>query len=70
MGQKINALVDFLSEFFAARKGLLILIGIVLVLCNGLLQFFPDIGWIGTSNLLLHLGIIIALIGVLLAWAL
>jgi hypothetical protein len=70
MGQKLNALVDFLSEFFAARKGLLILVGIVLVLCNALLQFFPDIGWVGTSNLLLHLGIVVALIGVLLAWAL
>jgi hypothetical protein len=70
MGQKLNALVDFLSEFFAARKGLLILLGIILVLCNALLQFFPNIGWLGTSNLLLHLGVIIALIGVLLAWAL
>ena len=70
MGNRLNALVDFLSEFFATRKGLLILVGIILVLCNALLQFFPDIGWLGTSNLLLHLGIIIALIGVLLAWAL
>jgi hypothetical protein len=70
MGQKLNALVDVLSEFIAARKGLLILVGIVLVLCNALLQFIPDIGWLGTSNLLLHLGIVIALIGVLLAWAL
>jgi hypothetical protein len=70
MGNRLNALVDFLSEFFATRKGLLILVGIILVLCNALLQFFPDIGWLGTSNLLLHLGIVIALIGVLLAWAL
>jgi hypothetical protein len=70
MGNRLNALVDFLSEFFATRKGLLILVGIILVLCNALLQFFPDIGWLGTSNLLLHLGVVIALIGVLLAWAL
>jgi len=70
MGNRLNALVDFLSEFFATRKGLLILVGIILVLCNALLQFFPDIGWLGTSNLLLHIGVVIALIGVLLAWAL
>jgi hypothetical protein len=70
MGRRLNALVDFLSEFFATRKGLLILVGIVLVLCNALLQFVPDIGWLVTSNLLLHLGVVIALIGVLLAWAL
>ena len=41
MGQKLNALVDFLSEFFAARKGLLILVGIVSVLCNALLAILP-----------------------------
>jgi uncharacterized membrane protein SirB2 len=70
MGQKINALVDFLSEFFAARKGLLILVGIILIVCNAFLQFFPYSGWLGTSNLLLHLGVVIALIGILLAWAL
>jgi hypothetical protein len=70
MGQKLNALVDSLSEFFAARKGLLILVGLFFVICNALLQFFPAIGWLGTSNLLLHLGIVIALVGVLLAWAL
>ena len=70
MEQRINALVDFLSEFFAARKGLLILIGIIFVVSNAILQFIPNIGWLGTSNLLLHLGVIIALIGVLLAWAL
>jgi hypothetical protein len=70
MGQKLNTLVDSLSEFFAARKGLLILVGIIFVVCNALLQFLPNIGWLESSNLLLHLGIIIALIGVLLAWAL
>ncbi len=70
MSQKMNQLVDFLSEFFAARKGLLIFVGIILVICNGVLQFFPNIGWLSTSDLLLHLGIVIALIGVMLAWAL
>jgi hypothetical protein len=70
MGQKLNAFVDSLSEFFAARKGLLIFVGIIMVVCNALLQFFPNIGWLETSNLLLHLGVVIAFIGVLLAWAL
>jgi hypothetical protein len=70
MGKRINSLVDFLSEFIAARKGLLIVIGIIFVLCNGLLQFLPNIGWFGTSNIMLHIGIVVALIGVLFAWAL
>jgi hypothetical protein len=70
MGQKINTLLDFLSEFLAPRKGLLLIISIILVLLNLLLQFIPAAGWLAASNILLHLGIIIALIGIMLAWAL
>jgi len=70
MGQKLNKFVDKLSEFLAARKGLLILIGIGLVLLNGGLQFFPQLGWLVNSNLFLHLGVVLALVGILLAWAL
>ena len=70
MGQKLNQLLDFLSDFLAHRKGLLLLLGIVFIVCNAILQFFPGEGWLVETNLLLHLGIIIALVGVLLAWAL
>ena len=68
--QKLSQLLDTLSEYLAHRKGLLLLIGILLILCNAILQFFPGAGWLASSNLLLHLGIIIALVGVMLAWAL
>jgi len=70
MIEKFNRLLDRISEFLAQRKGLLPLIGIVLVLINGILQFIPASGWVGDTNLLLHLGIIIAILGILLAWAL
>jgi len=70
MGQKLNKFVDALSEFFAARKGLLILVGIGLVLINGALQFFPQLGWLVSSNFFLHLGVVVSLVGILLAWAL
>lgn len=70
MIEKFNRLLDRMSEFLAQRKGLLPLIGIVLVLINGILQFIPATGWVSDSNLLLHLGIIIAILGILLAWAL
>jgi hypothetical protein len=69
MVEKISSLIDFISEFIAARKGLLPLIGILLVLLNLLVQFFPA-GWLTTSNLLMHLGIMIAILGLLLARAL
>jgi hypothetical protein len=67
--QKLSRFLDRISEFLAARKGLLPLIGLLLVVINFILQFF-SIGWIAESNLLLHLGLILAIIGFLLAWAL
>lgn len=70
MIEKFNRSLDRISEFLAQRKGLLPLIGIILVLINGILQFIPASGWVSDTNLLLHLGIIIAILGILLAWAL
>ena len=67
---KINQFIDTLSEFFAQRKGLIPLIGIVLVVANFILQFFPQLGWLMTSDLFLHLGVILAIFGFMLAWAL
>lgn len=70
MSEKFNQMIDRLSEFLAQRKGLLPLLGIVLVIANGILQFVPASGWVGSSDILLHLGIIIAIFGILIAWAL
>jgi len=70
MIEKFNRLLDRISEFLAQRKGLLPLIGVVLVLINGILQFIPASGWVSDTNLLLHLGVIIAILGILIAWAL
>ena len=68
--QRISELLDVISEYLANRKGLLPLIGIVLVILNGILQFFPGIGWLVETNLLLHIGIVTAMLGILLAWSL
>lgn len=65
----LNTLLDKLSEFLAHRKGLLPLLGILLVLANLILQFLP-VGWLAQSNLLLHIGVIVAIFGIMLAWAL
>lgn len=70
MSKKINHMLDRLSEFLAQRKGLLPLIGIGLIIINGILQFFPASGWIGSTNILLHLGVILSIFGIMLAWAL
>lgn len=70
MGQKLNQLLDYLSETLASRKGLLLILAILLVVANFVLQLFPGLGWIAQSNLFLHLGVIVGLLGVMLAWAL
>jgi len=69
MLQWFNKKIDKLSDFLAPRKGLLPLIGISLVLVNFILQFFP-VGWFGDSNILLHAGVVIAILGLMSAWAL
>lgn len=70
MKQKTSQILDFISEFLARRKGLLPMVGILLIIVNLILQFLPGGGWLTEANLLLHLGVILALVGIMLAWAL
>ncbi len=66
----MSKLVDRLSEYLAHRKGLLPIIGIILILLNLAIQFLLPPGWLTGSNLLLHMGLIVAIIGLMLAWVL
>ena len=66
----MNHFLDRFSEYLAHRKGLLPIIGLVLIILNYILQISPLSGWIVQTNLLLHIGLVIAIIGFLLAWAL
>ena len=66
----LTKLVSRVSDFLAHRKGLLPMIGLLFILANLLLQFLPSLGWLTTSHLLLHVGLIIAIFGLMLAWAL
>ena len=70
MKKNISTFLDKLSEFLAPRKGLLPLLGVLLVLINYLLQFYPAAGWVAETDLFLHLGILLAILGLLTAWAL
>ena len=69
MQQRLSRLLDWLSNSLAHRKGLLPLIGLALILVNFVLSFFLH-NWIATSNLFLHLGLVLAIFGFLIAWAL
>lgn len=66
----ISRLLDTLSNYLAHRKGLLPIIGIVFILLNLLLTFIIPGSFLVTTNLFLHLGLVIAIFGLMLAWAL
>ncbi len=66
----ISKFLDFISEFLAHRKGLLPIIGIVFIVINLILQFIIPGTLLATSNLIMHIGLIVAIFGLMLAWAL
>jgi hypothetical protein len=66
----LSKLVDDASEYFAHRKGLLPMLGMVLIVINFFLPFLFGLNWLTGSNLFLHLGVLIAIFGLMLAWAL
>ena len=66
-------MIDRISEYLARNKAMPVFVGVLLVILNYAVQFFvhvPVIAFIGSTNLLLHLGIILGLIGILLGDAL
>jgi hypothetical protein len=66
-----SRLLDKASNYFAHRKGLLPLLGILLIIINFILPFIFGLDTLVTgSSLFLHLGIIIAIFGMMLARAL
>lgn len=69
MLNRLNDLLDVASNFFAHRKGLLPLIGVFLIVLNFIVQFFA-LGWVSESDVLLHAGVVISILGFMLAWAL
>ena len=69
MFQWLNKLLDKLSEYLAPRKGLLPLIGLILIgLDFALLFILPT--WLGDLHILLYTGLFVAIIGLMLAQAL
>lgn len=66
----MSKLLDFMSEFLAHRKGLLPIIGLFLIICNLVIQFIFPGSILATSNLFLHIGLVISIFGLMLAWAL
>jgi hypothetical protein len=71
MIDRFSRFLDDASGYLVVRKGLLPLVGIGLILLNFLLACVLPADWfLVRTNLFLHLGLITALIGQMLAWAL
>jgi hypothetical protein len=68
--KEVLVLVQNVIDFFERMKGLPILVGILLVVLNFILQYIPGLAFLSDSNFFLHLGVVIGLLGVLLAEAL
>ncbi len=66
---RLSTFIDDASEFFSHRKGLLPLIAMGLVLLNFIFQVLPA-GWLTQTNFFLHIGILLAIFGLMLARAL
>ncbi|MEO8356123.1 MAG: hypothetical protein ABI621_09425 [Chloroflexota bacterium] len=66
----LSKMVDKASDYFAHRKGLLPLLGMLLIAVNFFLPFLFGLNWVTGSNLFLHMGVLIAIFGILLASAL
>jgi hypothetical protein len=66
----MSKFLDHMSEFLAHRKGLLPIIGIVMIVLNLIIQFILPGNLLATSNLFLHIGLIVAIFGLMLTWAL
>ena len=69
----LSRLIDRMSDYLARNKGLPVFLGVVLVILNYVVQFLthvPVLGFLASTNLFLHLGVIIGLVGILLGDAL
>jgi hypothetical protein len=69
MTELFSSILTKLADFFSSRKGLLPILGIVLILINFALRFLPP-NWFNQTDFFLHLGLIVAIFGFMLAWAL
>jgi hypothetical protein len=68
----LSKIIDGISDYVSAHRGVPVLIGVLLVVLNYVLLIIPGVqlGFVETTNLLLHVGVIVGLIGVLLGDAL
>jgi hypothetical protein len=63
----MTRLIESLGHYLAHRKGLLPLLGCALVITNFILGLIAPLTWLSERAVFLHLGVIVAVLGLLLA---
>ncbi len=63
-------MVDRISGYIAEHKGVPVLAGVLLVILNFAVVLLSRGTWLADTNLLLHLGVVVGLMGILLGDAL
>jgi hypothetical protein len=63
-------MLDRISGYIAEHKGVPVMIGVLLVLINFVVVLLLPGTWPAATNVLLHLGIVVGLLGILLGDAL
>jgi len=68
----VSKLLDGVSDYVSGHRGVPVLIAVLLVTLNYLLRLIPDIqlGFVESTDLLLHVGVVLGLVGILLGDAL
>ena len=64
----LSKILDGISDYVSTHRGVPVLIGVLLVVLNYILLIIPGVqlGFVETTNLFLHVGVIVGLLGVLL----
>jgi hypothetical protein len=63
----VSRLLDRIGQYLAQRKGLLPLLGAALVAANYAAGLIIPQSWVAATDLMLHVGVILAILGLLLA---
>jgi hypothetical protein len=68
----LSRIIDWISDYVSTHRGVPVLLGVALVVLNYLLLIIPGVqlGFVEETNLFLHIGVIVGLVGVLLGDAL
>ena len=70
LSASLAGLASRITDYLADRRGVPLIIGFVCVLLNFFLQFVPALRWFADYDVMLHLGVLLAIAGSLLSSAL